>query len=256
MRTRKKKEQKTPTILKEGDTCPDCRADKLIATLTCRDDACGATFNPADGFKIVTDIPRSIEQERRKLEQIQRLYEGYFNTDQDVGVFAAEFYQAVGDILSGKQLKDLKLQFIILEEIVKGGTMGEGEFSKILKLPWTVIEEHRAEIDHIVINKEEFFAVAYNGNLLFTPEEVHTAQLRFSMFPKIERKWPIWELSADDIKELARQTQIDIEGLDMDTIVHYFKKGFMPLVDSWEDVLIEAIEQTRIDQLTHDKPGG
>jgi hypothetical protein len=53
-----------------------------------------------------------------KLDAIQRLYEGYFNTDQDTELFSKEFYYAVGDILSGKNLKDLKLQFLILEEIL------------------------------------------------------------------------------------------------------------------------------------------
>ncbi len=53
-----------------------------------------------------------------RLDWIQRLYEGYFNTDQDTELFSKEFYYAVGEILSGKSLKDLKLQFLILEEIL------------------------------------------------------------------------------------------------------------------------------------------
>jgi len=54
----------------------------------------------------------------KKLDAIQRLYEGYFNTDQDTELFSKEFYYAVGEILKGKNLKDLKLQFLILEEIL------------------------------------------------------------------------------------------------------------------------------------------
>lgn len=55
--------------------------------------------------------------EEQILDSIQRLYEGYFNTDQDVEVFAKEFYQSVGELLSGKKLKDLKLKFLIVEEV-------------------------------------------------------------------------------------------------------------------------------------------
>ncbi len=53
-----------------------------------------------------------------KLDAIQRLYTGYFNTDQDTDLFSKEFYHAVGEILQGKKLKDLKLQFLILGEIL------------------------------------------------------------------------------------------------------------------------------------------
>lgn len=52
-----------------------------------------------------------------KTEMIFRLYEGFFNTDQDTEEFAEEFFYAVGDILYGKQLKDLKLEHLKLEEI-------------------------------------------------------------------------------------------------------------------------------------------
>lgn len=54
----------------------------------------------------------------QQLDWIYKLYEGYFNTDQDTELFTKEFYYAVGEILQGKDLKDLKLQFLILEEIL------------------------------------------------------------------------------------------------------------------------------------------
>lgn len=129
--------------------------------------------------------------------------------------------------------------------------MTKKDFSEILKLPWTHIEEGRAEVAHIVVHTQEFYAFAYRGNLLFTPEEIHAAQLRFSMYPKVERTWPVWILSEEDIKGLAKELELDIEGLDFDTIVHYFKKGFEPLTESWETVLEEAIEQARTDKLIH-----
>jgi hypothetical protein len=53
-----------------------------------------------------------------KLDMIKMLNDGYFNTDQDVETFAVEFYYAVGELLSCKQLKELPLKFLILEEIL------------------------------------------------------------------------------------------------------------------------------------------
>ncbi len=59
-----------------------------------------------------------MDADEQKLDWIQRLYEGYYNTDQDLELFSKEFFYAVGEILSGKQLNDLKLKFLILEEIL------------------------------------------------------------------------------------------------------------------------------------------
>lgn len=59
-----------------------------------------------------------MDADERKLDWIKRLYEGYYNTNQDVEVFSKEFFYAVGEILSGKQLKELKLESLILEEIL------------------------------------------------------------------------------------------------------------------------------------------
>jgi hypothetical protein len=199
-----------------------------------------------------------------RLAQITALHEGYFNTDQGVEVFAREFFFSVGEILEGKDLKDLRLKFLDLGDISIPKTEANSIAAKskrkgipeLLKKQWTEIDKNDTIMHRILVDKQEFYAVEGMGNLLFTPEEVNKARLRFSMYPKTEREWHIWDLSEDDIKELARQTQIDIEGLDLDTIVHFFKKGFLPLVDSWENVLAKAIEQTRADQLTHDKPGG
>jgi hypothetical protein len=129
--------------------------------------------------------------------------------------------------------------------------MTQKKFTAILKLPWTHIEEGTAEVAHIAVDKQEFYAFAYMGNLLFTPEEIRVAHQRFEMYPKTDRAWTMWTLSEDDIKALAASAGINIEGIDMDTIAHFFKKGFLPMVDSWEDVLINAIEQARDDEIIH-----
>ncbi len=60
----------------------------------------------------------STTEPNQKLDWIQRLYEGYYNTDQSPGLFAEEFFFAVGEILEGKKLEDLELKFLILKEIL------------------------------------------------------------------------------------------------------------------------------------------
>jgi hypothetical protein len=60
----------------------------------------------------------STTEPNQKLDWIQRLYEGYYNTDQSSELFAEEFFFAVGEILEGKKLADLELRFLILKEIL------------------------------------------------------------------------------------------------------------------------------------------
>lgn len=50
-------------------------------------------------------------------KSIARLYEGYFNTDQDTDLFAREFFYAVGEILGGKSLQHLDLRYILKEDL-------------------------------------------------------------------------------------------------------------------------------------------
>lgn len=48
---------------------------------------------------------------------IARLYEGYFNTDQDTSLFAREFFYAVGEMLGSKTLEQLDLRYILKEDL-------------------------------------------------------------------------------------------------------------------------------------------
>ncbi len=124
----------------------------------------------------------------------------------------------------------------------------EIEVPSILNMPWDILDDAEAQIRRILVNWQEFYAIAYAGNLLFTPEEVSAAHLRFINYPNIEKTWPMWILSESDIKGVAEQFGLDIEGLDPDLIVHHFKKGFMPLADSWYEVLNGAKEEARIER--------
>jgi hypothetical protein len=121
----------------------------------------------------------------------------------------------------------------------------------ILKMPWTFLDSTEAEVHHIIVNQMEFYTISHAGNLLFTPEEISAAHLRFINYPTVEKTWPVWILSESDIKGVAARFGLDIEGLEPDLIVHHFKKRFMPMVDSWDYVLKEAIEQAKIEKAIH-----
>ncbi len=55
----------------------------------------------------------------------------------------------------------------------------EIEVPPILTTPWDVLGDAEAQIRHILVNWQEFYAISYGGNLLFTPEEISAAHLRF-----------------------------------------------------------------------------
>jgi hypothetical protein len=129
--------------------------------------------------------------------------------------------------------------------------MTEEKVSPILKLPWDILEDKEVQIRRILVNWQEFYAIAYAGNLLFTPEEIQAAHLRFIQYPNIERTFPAWILSESDIKGIADRFGLSLEGVDLDLVVHHFKKGFMPLVESWDEVLKKAIEQAITEKAIH-----
>lgn len=52
-----------------------------------------------------------------KLVIIKKLYEGYYNTNQYPEEFAVEFFYTIGEILQGKELKDLDLKYLLVEEL-------------------------------------------------------------------------------------------------------------------------------------------
>lgn len=123
----------------------------------------------------------------------------------------------------------------------------------ILKLPWEQIElPQMIEARHVLINKQEFYALAMEGNLLFTPDEIRRAHERFITYPEAKRVWPIWELSWEDVEIVANHFELDLEGLAPDTILHYFKKGFGPIVNAWDEVLRDAIKAAITEKLIHE----
>jgi len=126
--------------------------------------------------------------------------------------------------------------------------MAEDGMYPIMKIPWTIIEDTNTGAIHMIANFQEFYLFSYMGNLLFTPEEVEAAHQRFIQYPKMERTFPAWILSESDIKGVADRFGLDLEGIDLDLVVYHFKKGFMPMVESWDEVLKKAIEQATLEK--------
>jgi hypothetical protein len=61
---------------------------------------------------------KSIAVQLQTLETIKKLYTGYYNTGQDTEEFAVEFFYTVGEIMQGKELKNLDLKYLIVEELL------------------------------------------------------------------------------------------------------------------------------------------
>lgn len=123
--------------------------------------------------------------------------------------------------------------------------------SPILKLKWENVELPKtAEVNHVIIENKEFFVIAIEGNLLFTPEEIQEAHDRFIRYPKVERTWPIWELSEEDIQNIAQQSGLNIEGLDLDEIAIRFKDAFNEGTLSWDETLRDCIEEVSNETIT------
>lgn len=130
--------------------------------------------------------------------------------------------------------------------------MKERKTSPILKIKWENIEQpETAELRHVLIEKQEFYAIAYHGNLLLTPEEIEKAHQRFISYPNIERTWPIWELSAEDIENIAEQFDLDIKGLDIDEIARRFKDAFNEGTLSWDETLRDCIKEVVAESQIH-----
>ena len=55
----------------------------------------------------------------KQIDTIQKIYTGYFNTNQAPDVFTEEFFYTVGEILSGKELKDLDLKYLNMKDILR-----------------------------------------------------------------------------------------------------------------------------------------
>lgn len=63
---------------------------------------------------------------------------------------------------------------------------------------------------------------------------------------EFSKEWCIYSICEDDIKGVAKERGLDIEGIDVDDIVYYIRKGVAwALDDVWEQIIEEAIKQAR-----------
>jgi len=68
-------------------------------------------------YRILTEEDTIPSKNGKVLENIRQLYLGYYNTDLNTEEFAEEFFYAVGELLEGKSLRELKLKHLKVEEL-------------------------------------------------------------------------------------------------------------------------------------------
>ena len=55
----------------------------------------------------------------KTLETIRKIYTGYYNTGQNTELFTEEFFYTIGEILQGKELKDLDLKYLNMKDMLR-----------------------------------------------------------------------------------------------------------------------------------------
>lgn len=60
-----------------------------------------------------------------------------------------------------------------------------------------------------------------------------------------ERTWDCYTLGEIDIQEVAAQKGIDLEGIDLEDVIHYIKKGIEYALDNRDEIIQDAIRQGR-----------
>lgn len=65
------------------------------------------------------------------------------------------------------------------------------------------------------------------------------------LLTKTERTWGCCTLSEDDIKAVAERREMSLEGIDLDEVIHYVRKGIEAALDNRDEIIREAIGQAR-----------
>lgn len=61
--------------------------------------------------------------------------------------------------------------------------------------------------------------------------------------PDMERTWDCYTLSEGDIKNVAELKGISLEGIDLDGVIHYIKKGIEWALTNRDEIIEDAIKQ-------------
>lgn len=67
------------------------------------------------------------------------------------------------------------------------------------------------------------------------------------LLAKSEKKYECYTLTDADIQEIAEQKGISLEGIDLEDVIHYIKKGIGYALDNRDEIIAEAIYKS------HDK---
>lgn len=85
-------------------------------------------------------------------------------------------------------------------------------------------------------------------NFWFESEKALTDEMYriyLTLLEKTEKTWDCYTLSEDDIREVADRKDIDLEGIDLEDVIHYIKKGISWSLDNRDEIIELAIHSSR-----------
>ena len=74
-------------------------------------------------------------------------------------------------------------------------------------------------------------------------EEMYLVYLR--LLDKSEKQWECYTLILGDVEAVAEHKGIDLEGIDLEDVFHYIKKGIEWALDNRDEIIEDAIRQGR-----------
>ncbi len=84
-------------------------------------------------------------------------------------------------------------------------------------------------------------------NFWFESEEALTDEMYriyCTLLAKSEKQWECYTLLLGDVEAVAERKGIDLEGIDMDDVMHYVKKGISWALDNRDEIIELAIHQS------------
>lgn len=85
-------------------------------------------------------------------------------------------------------------------------------------------------------------------NFWFESEEALTDEMYriyLTLLERSKKTWDCYTLSKDDIQEVAEAKGIDLEGVDIEDVIHYIKKGIGYALTNRDEIIESAIDSSR-----------
>lgn len=85
-------------------------------------------------------------------------------------------------------------------------------------------------------------------NLWFESEEAlkdEMYRIYLTLLAKTEKQWECYTLILGDVEAVAERKGLDLEGIDLEDVFHYIKKGIEWALDNRDEIIEDAIRQGR-----------